>query len=942
MLMAPPDAYAYPGDVPAPYLEERLKTYTRAVSVLATFAFTLSTICAPLLAQAQTTSDSNTTSIVSTVVDVANGLPVTGAIVDLFQGDKQVAEAKTDAAGHATFAHQGPGIYHIEIRANDYVSNRSGDVVVNPGALEAAIRSPLERSSTSIGNLRQIGRVATNTASAGLQSTSAITQDISATRLQREDYVRVGDALNVLPGVNLTGQDSAVGDDLHLDIRGIGVSESTVMLDGHQIGPFGAGGAGFNLQLTPLWSLRNVNVIPGSAAQGLYGVDAIGGAIDLQTLNPTKTPQGTFIQGFGDQGKSESVLQSTGTIGKLGYAVSSSVQGTYGEFAPQQRLQPAFLTGTQDFSSAGIAAAGALYATSGNYLLRDNLAKFTYSFSPNTTLTYTFYEASSFDDKTGNGDNDSNPADFQLVTNTLPFINNFNGALIPITVGGVTSTPCAAPTSPNAASIPINTNSGIKCFNASQYNAATFGANGGGGDRQQEDRLVDNTLRLSHQVGNNAIAATLYTDAYQIDTTRSPKTQESAFNTFGLQLSDDITNERNDFGFGYYAPNQQEFTNDTVGGVLTPNPTLEQTTSNYFLRDSYNLNDQTTVFANGWFKHSSVTDGTTFDPRLSFVYHATTNDVVRFSAARVDNVPDIGLTAGAPSFSNPGSVNVTCNNLTGIGTVPSSNLVPEDAKDIELGFGHRFRDDSQVQVDLYDTNITNQIVGTAVPLSALPQFLNNPAFLAQLSGYISKLNTSCQGNTPVMTAAELSQIVSVSSSLNAAAGRYEGVEVSGRQRINHHVYLDYSYDIQSAKFEGLNTQTLLMAPNLINGTQITAIPLQKGSLGIDYASHGTEFRLDGFYVGNNNGYDRPAYTFFNGSITHAFKDTILDFGIQNLFNSATTQFGLIGDGVYTPFNPVFAAANAPVPTTGLANGNEEFGLAPRSFTFTVTQRVGNH
>ena len=100
-------------------------------------------------------------------------------------------------------------------------------------------------------------------------------------------------------------------------------------------------------------------------------------------------------------------------------------------------------------------------------------------------------------------------------------------------------------------------------------------------------------------------------------------------------------------------------------------------------------------------------------------------------------------------------------------------------------------------------------------------------------------------------------------------------------------------------------------------------------------------RLDGFWVGDNNGYNRPSYTFFNGSITKQFKNVTLNFGVQNLFNQASQDYGLIGLGNYQAFNPVYLAANAgSIPPNALAEGSERFGLAPRALLFTVTQRVG--
>jgi outer membrane receptor protein involved in Fe transport len=901
----------------------------------------LSLTCAPSISEAQVQPANGGATIVGSVIDIQNGLPVSGAVLSLYVGSHVVATASTNGSGTATFANEPPGVYHVDIRAQGYNTGRSDDVVVNPGASGATIRLTLERASLSTGtSLRQIGHVSSATQRSQLQSTSTITQNISPERLQRENYARVGDSLYTLPGVNLGSQDSAIGDDLYLNIRGIGDSESAVMLDEHPIGPFGAGGSSFNLQLTPFWGLKNVDVVFGSGSEALYGTDALAGAVDLQTLAPTRTPQANFTQGFGNQGKRETAVTSTGTLGRVGYAIESSVQGTYGQFKPGPILQSGFLANSQDFSTAGIASAGALYGVSANYLLRDNLAKLTYAFSPKTNVAFQYYTSSSIDDKTGNGDNDAFGADYSLnaVLNG-PLLAGGPGSLVPLGTGG--PTPCAPVGGNNVASIPVTTNHGVSCLSPSQYALATSGPAGGGGGRWQWDALRDATMKLDHQfAGNNNFNATLYTDSYGIATTRYPKTQSARYKTFGIQLSDDVVTATNDFGVGYFSPHQQEAGDQVKSGVLVANPTLGQSTTNFFLRDNVQVNDTVSVFSNLWIKQSSVTNSTLLDPRLSLVFRPSKNNVVRFTAARASNVPDIGLLQGAASFSQPGAVNVTCNSLTGIGSIPSVNLVPETAKSLELAVGHRFYGDSQIQVAAYDENIGEQLVGTSVALATVPTFLNDSGFLGQLQGYLSKFNSQC--GLKLTTAQQLAAITSVSGTLNATNGQYHGIEVSGRARLNRRVYFDYSYDLQSAQYQGLNASTLLKAPNLINGVQRQGIPLQKASLGVDISDNrGLEFRLDGFYVGNNNGYDRPAYTFFNGGISKTFRTgTTLTLGVQNLFNSASQSYGLIGDGVYYPYNPVYAAANAPIPTTGLTNGNEEFGLAPRSIIFALSQRVG--
>jgi len=917
---------------------------SRATLALVTvLSFVCGQFCAPLQVEAQTQAQ-RTTTILASIVDSGTGLPVSNASVALFRGDLRITTASTNGSGTATFANQPPGDYHFDIRAQGYTAGRSDDVVVAPGTTSTTVRATLLRSSLSTGDsLQEIGRVVTSQRTQ-LQTTSTITQSISTERLQRENYVRVGDSLNVLPGVNLNGQDSAVGDDLSLNIRGIGSSESAVLLDGHQIGPFGAGGQGFNLQLTPIWALRNVDVTYGSGAQNIYGIDAIAGAVDMQTLNPSRKPQAYFLQGAGNQGKDTSVAYATGTINRLGYVFEGSTQGTFGSFKPAPRLQSGFFAGSQDFSDAGIAAAGALYGVSSNYLLRDGLGKLTYQINPKTNISAQYYVSSSQDDKTGNGDNDSNGAAYSYNLVAGPgglYGSAAQGSLI---AAADSSTPCGPVSGSNSASIPVLTNAGNQCLTPSQYALATSGPNGGGAARAQWDALRDATFRYNQDFyNNNHFAAQVFTDSYEIDTTRYPKTQSARYKTFGIQLSDTRTSDNNTFTVGYYSPHQQERSDQTIKGVLTQGPVLGQSTANFFASDEARVNSKLSILANVWTKQSSVTGNTSLDPRLSLVVRPTNRDVFRLTGARSNNVPDIGLTQGVSNFTQAGAVNVTCGGLTTIGTIPSANLRDEKAKDVEFAYGHSFTGDSQIQVALYSTNIADKLIGTATPLAAVPQFLQDAGFTSQLNDYLAKFN-KC--GTNFTSAAQLSQVAAVSGTLNAANGQYRGVEISGRARVNRHIYFDYSYNIQSAQLIGLNTATLLQAPTLQNNSQLVGVPQHKGTLGFDFSDgHGLEVRLDGFYVGTNNGYDRPAYTFFNGGVSKALRTgTSLTLGVQNIFNSASQSYGVFGEGVYVPYNPVYAASKAaagsPVGTTAVALGNESFGLAPRSIFFSLSQRVG--
>jgi hypothetical protein len=108
-------------------------------------------------------------------------------------------------------------------------------------------------------------------------------------------------------------------------------------------------------------------------------------------------------QGVGYEGRRFTRLQTTGTVAneKLGYAIVHAVDGTTGPYPTQARLQPSFLSGNFSLANQTLLT----YGTSSAYMLRNDLVKLKYSFSPSTSFEATALSADSFSDKTGNGDN---------------------------------------------------------------------------------------------------------------------------------------------------------------------------------------------------------------------------------------------------------------------------------------------------------------------------------------------------------------------------------------------------------------------------------------------------------------------------------------------------------------------------------------------------------
>ena len=897
-----------------------------------------------------------TVTIAGSVVTADDGLPIGGAAVALLRASKSVATTTSDRDGRYVFASEPAALYNIVIRAEGYRATRIDNVTATSGATSLQTALLRARTNAESGNLREIGSTSASGNANSLASTTTIQYDLSPDQLQSQGYLKSADAIGQLPGVNLTGGPHSVGDDTSIDFRGLGAGEVRPLIDGHPVGPIGVDSPDYyNYANSPYFLLSNIAVTMGSGASGLYGVDVIGGTIDFQTLNPSVTPHAEISQSIGDQSTLVSQLKATGTIGRLGYAIGHTVEGTTADFSPQQIFQSArpnnnlnlpnggACTSSNDLTSCNTALN--TYSVSGNYRVQNDLGKLRYEFGDKTSLTLTAYAGNQLSDSTGNGDNDDIPYDTRLAEIQAQQTPNCNGG--------------------KGYSVIVDGNSNA-CYTAQQYAAATSGPYGGGEDRNRGTSLQDYHARFQTTVGNNQLTADYVRDYYDyrknsneaagLDPTGSyfvgGGTYEDEYLTNGLLLSDDIAGANNDFGFGYFVEHQREYGNnfssgnyDPTMGPLTapsyvPQSELGSGDFSYFIRDQYVANSKLSFYLNAWQRYSSVTEKATFDPRLSIVVKPTVRDVVRLTAGHADGDPSIAIKQGGLSgFGNPSSLNPSCTLLNSVASAGDTNLQPESSTDYEASYGHRFWADTSVNVVGYVSDVRNQFFSGIAPLSSIPGGIANP--LVNLPGYATKIGQSCGLD---LTPATVIPYLGVSQTFNAASGLFRGIELSGRVRGTPQFYLDYVYDIQSAEQTGITATNLTTSPFVIDNAQIAGIPVHKASLTGDYNNlHGLEAQIEGFYIGDNNTLNRPGYTFFNGfvskSLEHNLKATV---SITNLFDQNAQTYGYFGHQLFVPENQFATPSKTAIEeavNVGNTSQTELLGLSPRVLTVSISARI---
>ncbi|HEX3462766.1 MAG TPA: TonB-dependent receptor [Candidatus Elarobacter sp.] len=874
-------------------------------------AFLAAGPCATLPSEAQTTA-ATAAALGGNVVDQQTGLAVSGATVTLFQGTNRIASTTTDANGSFSFPNEPPGLYDVQVEAVGYQSSRITDQAVLGGGNTTSIRIVVPRATSSASSLRTIGSVSTSANRNALATTTVVNRTLSADVIESEAKLRLGDALLAQSGVTSFSLDSAPGDDLNISIRGMRPSEAQTLIDGHPVGPIGVfngTGGGFNYQLSPTSSLSSVQIAYGTGGASLLGIDAIAGTIDMLTLSPTKTRSFMVRQGIGTQGRQETVAQATGTAGRLGYAASFGVSGTYGGFSPQIVTQTGLLAG--DLTSANVAAN--TWLVSGNYVQRNGLLKLRYDLGPTSALQFTGTSATSWDDKTGEGDND-------FLTPEAAIYNAQQGG-----------TACALPG--GGSGFQVATNGGTQCFTPDQYGATFSGPYGGTPVAWQSLRLQDYDGRYTGSFGRHNIVAEAFANAFYQLYDRNYSGFTNRYQTFGERVSDDIVGDTNTIGFGYVAYHQlyQAGVYKATTGVKNQ-PDIGSTVSNIFLRDILNVTPKIQLFANANLKHSSVSQQTTFDPRVTLAWHTNPYDVWRLSGGRASESPTAQLKSGIPLVTTqPGAVNPQCATPNAIGTAPNPDLAPESAKELELSYGHRFRGDSQIQIVGYEQDVNNVIFSNVLPLSVFGGAALVDA--ATLQQYLARIATVCGANVSIAN-------LGLTTSANAGAGRFQGIDMTGRWRFSRAFYTDVGWDITSARYFGIPVVALQNSGALREGQPLVGVPFSKGTVGFDATlKDGTEIRMDNYFVGRNNALLRTPYYYADAFASRPVgRYLTATLGISNLFNSAYDQYGRIGYAQYVPENPYYSDANAVQEYSNCCYG-ERFGLPQRSVMFSLTARV---
>lgn len=861
--------------------------------------------------------------ITGTVVDQSTGLALSGASVSTVPGN---TTAHTDAAGRFSIA-VASGIYQLQIRRDGYQPAVSEELTLSPGG-KLAVTLSLQRATNDL----TVIATTSARASISLRRSGTFYRTLDVERLQRNGTERAADALRQLPGVNngITGDTGTFADDVNLNIRGLGTLETQATLDGHPIA-FGYPG-GYNYNLSPVFALRNIDVTYGSGGPSLSGVDAIGGVVDFQTLDPTPAQQLSVMQGYGSFRNYVTALRATGTENHLGYAAAYGVNHIDGPLANDYFYQPG---AAYDQSATDPAVRNlAVYKDDSTAVSRSGLAKLVYSFSPQTRLSLTSLFSSIWDDKTGNGD-----GDYLDYGPALTFGQH-------LLASKAASDPCGSGTftATNANGVPNGTgpngepDGGFPCQTPQQWAAFNAGYQGAG-PSWQSFNLQDEHLGFANDTNASSLRFDLYTSrfaqtfdrTFQLPFKSEPGDRANWRNRqvveTGAVVSDTLHLGANDVGFGYSWMNDAyslEQKGALVGAPVTNENAL-------FLRETYHPTPKFYAYTNAWLKNASVTHSSYADPRMSLVYAFGPSDVVRYAVGKTTAQPTADMLGKVFVESPPGNAgggaSITCTGLNSIGTAPSSVLKPERGVDQELAYAHRFQGDTQVQLSFYNVDVFDKLYSTLQPLSASGVAVD-PAYLAQVSAIIA---SKC--GTP-----NVSSLLGVSGTFNVGDLRSRGFTLDGRWRFSKNTYVDYDWATTSTVIVAAPQELLQANKTLVLGDQLPHLPLHTLDLSLDHTiNSGLDLRYTLHTVSDNNTKALPAYNYSDLSASYPVRNGFLAVTVGNLFNQYADNRGLRYEGVPLSLNGYATAADY-APVTG-ASSTERFGLPFRSIFFSYTARV---
>lgn len=768
-------------------------------------------------------------------VQTPGGAPIAHA--QLVLRGPSTANSTTDAAGNFSVQIP-PGRYDLTVVARGYAT-----VTVNTGDVTDGARVVVVLEPADTPKLRTIGEVTVN---GGFTLDRNVIPEMSVSRAQMDalGYTQVLQALQQVPSVVIQRPDAgAATAPAVVSLRGPDPSEAMVTIDGQQLNDGNTGDIDLSQFAVP--AFNSVNVTEGLGPTDLEGSNTFGGAVNFISLRPTQDPHLSLSTSAGSYGSTQSWINATGSIGKLGYALAGDDIQQIGQVNQWASVVPANNlpiycgppTKTKTPNCPFQVHLGSSIAA------QLGLVNLDYNFSQRSDLGFRLFTL---------GDNRDESSALNGIAGNPTCVFSGPGA-------GCAFSPSGSQTS-NEVANPV------------------FGDHVGQGSANfaQSIRAYDTYSRTP--LGSGTLLADFYATDNNIDFQGgavSPYDVSHLDTRYNEGLSWGRTFDSSEFAFGGYL--RQE----ALSGLGIPE-TLAQSIQSYYFRGAQQLGPNVRL-SGGLYDSTYSTFGNNLDWRLGLSGDLGTSSVVRFSVGTGFRAPLLAeryffspVTVNGKLQPNPalGPLDPNC-------VVPNGNPneKPEHATEYELGFSHLFSNWSNLDISIYRSNLRDTIENYYPGGGAQSFCGTSPGF-----AYVIPINI---GNAVY----------------EGAEARYK----QAFPRLNLTATFSYGLNVAYPYALGPWVSNPTSGGTLIDNQQFLGVPQQQGSALFTWAQNGWHASTAFSFAGTNNTLNQPPYTLVDGAIGRSFGRLDFTIAATNIFNAVSGPFTLYAAGV--PYRGLYAGPN---------------------------------
>ncbi len=791
-----------------------------------------------------------------------------------------------------------PDTYSVSVSAPGFESTRNDGVTIVPGQ-GANLKISLANAT-----LQTIGRTSGNRATSVNTSTAATTV-VSGQTFVDQGQNQVINVVDQIPGVEIVRSSSnEPGANTSIAIRGAQPYESQVLIDGHPVVSSANGAFGFNSTFINSLLLGDVEVNKGPGNLPNTIEDAVGGSLNFKTPTITGGPTGSAVVGYDSFNGNYYGLKASDTFGKVGLLVGIANNQTPGFLTPQTiyggAVYPGVTAGTAFAPRVGVLNFG--YPATSNFSSFSQLAKVSYTFSPQTSLLLTQYSTQTNDDETG--------TNYQFVSpRIVPCIDT-----PPAGFGGTPN--CAeGGTNPNFTStpnlgrvgqvVPINVYAPYP--NTTQFDnepiySAEFRTVVGPGSLLARyytgtiDRIITQSFSPVAVIpctspacpnGDNLNTSPPTYNAYQGE----PYVEDTIDKLHGVDAQYTVPFGENNVtvGFDRHVDTATFGEYDPTQGPPTFPQDLNVQSLAYSIRGEFQLTRKL-LFESGNYLSNTSYVGTRFDPRDGLVYRINPNASVRASYGTAYVAPFYDL-INPTSYVTPGTLHLA-----------TGAFKPETSSGYDVGTDFNLDRNTLISIDGYLTHIFNRYASVT-----------------------SQTTGSFEGSPYTM----------ITQNGNQANVRTEGFEFAllhaPRRGLGFHTAVDLLRDYAYGQDATAGVTSIFGAGTPDNNVQLPAYPYSKIRNDVFYTlGNGAQARISSTTYGANNAFGQPGFTEFDGQIRLTLRGGLqLNIGGTNIFNHDDYQAGGVYDGgaTYTTLG-------------GAAGYRTLFFVQPRTLFIQLQRNVG--